>query len=922
MDIPALDDVQRAVAARYEVLDLAGAGGMGAVYRARHRELGHLVAIKVLPPEVAESANRAARFKREAALAAALSHPHIVPVYEFEARPELSFLIMPFVQGRTLEAVLDERKRLPLDEVLPVVRAIGGALDFAHARGVVHRDVKPSNILQEEGTGRTLLTDFGVARGTPTPTGSLTAPGTAVGTPDYMAPEQFSGGDAVDGRADLYALAVVAFEALTGTLPAMRAERPVLARALQGAVPRLRGALAAALVAPLAPAPADRPATAGAWLAQLDRAQRRRWRRVVPLGLPVIVVLGVGGRALCRAGVVCRAAPASRAIAVLPFSVLGTSPFSSPRQLAETFIGRFAPVEGFQEVLSLGKVVAQAGPGPVSPSEADTVARELGARYFVQGQAVFRGDRVQITATLYQVGGHRPKGTAMVDTTVGAISDALDRAWGQLLGSSFAPNRYGTLPQGKDALVGYLDAERAFRDGDYAAAQEGYDRVITLDPAFSLARFRRALVIAQVDPTGDSVHAAIQGALRHQTGLSPADSLMLDGYAQLLERGDGDAALARFFAATRVAPNQPLAWFVLGEYYAHFGTLYGQRLESAEEAFNRVRDLVPQFAPAIAHLISLAYLRGDRQETQRLMAEYRRLDSTSVVAQVVGIADTLLFGAGATKLALVNRGLERRPFEVLAFLAVQAAAFGSDDDRQGPGRRVLRALQARAATPAERQRALRLGMAADLRYGWTDSARARLAVAPAGAQHEHDLWVLLARATGLPPLGDAAAAAGQLSASLRTGGDALDPVPLWLLAVAGPVRSRAGHATRLRALAADSAASPLAVSLSRDLDARHQLAAGDTARALGSWREATRRYAVLSVPSGLLASLWPLRLELVRLTMARRDSTAAEAACSTFDGLMGYVDQVAWPEVGRLCAPWRPGITARLPPESAGAGPR
>jgi len=618
---------------------------------------------------------------------------------------------------------------------------------------------------------------------------------------------------------------------------------------------------------------------------------------------------------------VCRAALASRAIAVLPFSVLGTSPFSSPRQLAETFIGRFAPVEGFQEVLSLGKVVAQAGPGPVSPSEADTVARELGARYFVQGQAVFQGDRVQITATLYEVGARRPKGNAMVDTVVGAISDALDRAWGQLLGSSFAPNRYGTLPRGKDALVAYLDAERAFRNGAYADAQEAYDRVIALDTAFSLARFRRALVIAQVDPTGDSVHAALQGAVQHQTGLSPADSLMLEGYAQLLERGDGDSALAQFRAATRVAPNQPLVWFVLGEFYAHFGTLYGQRLESAEDAFNRVRDLVPQFAPAIAHLISFAYLRGDRQETQKLMSEYRRIDSTSVVAQLVGIGDTLLFGTGSTKLALMNRGLERRPFEVLAFLAVQAAAFGSDDDRQGPGRRVLRALQARAATPTERQRALRMGMAADLRYDWTDSARARLAAALAGAQHEHDLWVLLARATRLPGLGDADAAASRLAASLATG-DRTDPVPQWwLLAVAGPAGSRAGHVARLQALAtADSA--PLAVSLALDLDARRHLAAGDTMRALTRWREATRRYAVLSVPSGLLASLWPLRLELVRLTMARRDSTAAEAACGTFDGLMGYVDQVALPEVGRLCAAWRPGIIGRPPHESAGAGPR
>src|SRR5260370_1407950 len=285
---------------------------------------------------------------------------------------------MPFVQGRTLEAILDERKRLPLGEVLSVVRAIGAALDFAHARGVVHRDVKPANILQEEGTRRTLLTDFGVARAVNTPTGSLTAPGTAVGTPDYMAPEQVGGGDAVDGRADLYALAVVAFEALTGTLPAIRAERPALTRALQGAVPRLPRAVAAALVAPLTAAPADRPATAGAWLAQLDRARRGRWRQTVAPTLAVLILLGLGGRALCRARVVCRAAPASHAIAVLPFSVLGTSPFSSPRQLAETFIGRFAPVEGFKEVLSLRRGVTQMGPGPVPARPCHGTGRSYG----------------------------------------------------------------------------------------------------------------------------------------------------------------------------------------------------------------------------------------------------------------------------------------------------------------------------------------------------------------------------------------------------------------------------------------------------------------------------------------------------------------------------------------------------------------
>jgi protein kinase-like protein len=902
---PPLEDVQRAVGTRYTVEALAGTGGMGAVYRARHRELGHEVAIKVLPPEVAHSTMRQARFKREAALAARLSHPHIVPVYEFETREGLSFLIMPFVAGRTLEAVLETRDRPAPGDVLRVVREIGAALDFAHARGVVHRDVKPSNILIEEGTARALLTDFGVAQADPSQGGgSLTAPGAPIGTPDYMAPEQVSA-ENVDGRADLYALAVVVFEALTGTLPGTHVERGTLARALAAAQPALSGALSRALVAPLATLPADRPATAEAWLRSIQEARRGRRRVAVALGTVALLAAALGGRALCRAGVVCRPVPTGRAIAVMPFAVIGTSPFSSSTQLAEVFVSRFAPVDEYDGVVSLGKVLTRSGPRAVGQSEADTIARDLGARYFVLGDATFGGDSLHLTARLYEVGRRAPSGTAAVTASLGATSDALDRAWGQLLGSSFAPSRYGTLPQGKDALVAYLDAERAFRDGGYGRAAAAYDRVIALDSTFSLARFRRALVIAQVDPTGDSVDAALRGALRHQSGLSPADSLMLDGYAELLERGDGGAALTSFRAATRVAPDQPLAWFVLGEFHAHFGALYGQSADSAVEAFNRSLDLVPQYAPAIAHLISFAYLRGDRAETRRLMDQYRKLDSASVVAQVIGIADTLIFGSPAAKLAVVGRegsgngALERRPFEVLAFLATQAAAFGSDADRQGPGRRVLRALQARAATPAERERALRMGVAADLRYGWLDSARARLAAAPSDAQAERDRWMLLPRAAGLDPLGTPAAVAAAASRLASRSLAAGDPVSHWLLALAGPSGVQPAHAARLRALAATGA--PLAAGLSLDLEARRRLAARDTAGARSQWELATQRYEVLSVPSGLVASLWPIRLAELRVAVARGDSTVAESLCGTFAELIGYTDQAAWPQVMRLC---------------------
>src|SRR6266513_1348995 len=162
MQPPALEDVQRAIGDRYEILSAVGAGGMGFVYSARHLTLGHVVAVKVLPLEVAASEMRLRRFQQEAALAASLAHPHIVPVYDFGVRAGITFLIMPFVRGRTLEGML-ARERPSLDAALRVAREIGAALDHAHERGVVHRDVKPSNILIDGDTGRAMLTDFGVA---------------------------------------------------------------------------------------------------------------------------------------------------------------------------------------------------------------------------------------------------------------------------------------------------------------------------------------------------------------------------------------------------------------------------------------------------------------------------------------------------------------------------------------------------------------------------------------------------------------------------------------------------------------------------------------------------------------------------------------------------------------------------------------
>ena len=894
MQTPDLDAVQRAVGDRYEVLSLAGVGGMGAVFRARHRTLGHIVAVKVLPPDVAASTMRHERFRREATLGASLDHPNIVRVYDFDTREGISFLIMTFVRGDTFEERLRSDAHVPTDHILRMVREIADALGYAHRRGIVHRDVKPSNILLDEDSGRALLADFGIARVEGTGESSLTQPGAAIGTPGYMAPEQAASGR-VDGRADLHSLAAVAFEALGGGPPAFKADRAGLVRALRTVRPDVSARLATALVAPLAEQPEDRPATAAAWLAALGRAEVRPWRPwaaagVLAVGGAVALRFLLGSHEACR---LPRDAPAR--LAVMPFAVLGTPPYPAT-QLPEYFISRFRPVERLTEVVSFGRVVAQIASEHPSNEEAQALACRLGAKFFVQGSVAYVGPTVTLQATLYE--GGRARRSAKAEGRVGAEeSEVMDRVWAGLY-PEFTPGADATLPNGgPEALAAYLNAEAAFRRGDYRTARDEYTRVIRADSGFAIGRLRLALVAAQVDPTEQGFGTALRGALGHQGGLSPADSLLLDGFTRLLAEGDGLAALDRFKRATEQAPTYSQAWYVLGEFYYHFAGLFDETVGEAGVAFNRVLDLDPRFSPAIAHLISLAHQGGDRRETADLIHRYLRIDSTSVVAEAVGIADTLILGSAPAQLALL-RTVCRHSFLALEYLAFQAAEFGTPVQRTGPARVVLRCLEQRGATDAERARILRMGVAADLAAGWADSARLRLARATGGsAGRERDLWVLLAHATGLPALGDWHSAAERVRARLDAAADT-DAVAHWLLARLGVDRSR--HAAALARLAAGKRG-PLPASLAADLEARDALARRDTTRALRLWDGATRRYAVLSVPLELVASLWPLRLDMARVAAASRDSTIAPRACRSFETLMGYVDQVVQPEVQRLC---------------------
>ena len=209
------DLVREALAAEYEIIEELGRGGMALVYRARDRQLEREVAIKVLPFSLAFDAEFVERFQREARTAAQLEHPNIIPIYRVGRSGRVIYFVMKFLRGGSLSTVLQERKKLTPPEIRRLLLEAGSALGYAAQRGIVHRDIKPDNIMFDE-FGQCLLTDFGIAKAASGQ--KLTGTGMSIGTPHYMSPEQ-ARAQSIDGRSDIYSLGVVAYQCLAGVVP-------------------------------------------------------------------------------------------------------------------------------------------------------------------------------------------------------------------------------------------------------------------------------------------------------------------------------------------------------------------------------------------------------------------------------------------------------------------------------------------------------------------------------------------------------------------------------------------------------------------------------------------------------------------------------------------------------------------------------
>jgi len=350
--------LQAALAGEYSLQRELGRGGMGIVYLARDVQLDRDVAIKVLPSHLARAAESRERFLREARTAAGLSHPHIVPIHRVGEAGGFVFFVMSYVEGETLGERLRARGPLPPADAARVLREVAWALAYAHGRGIVHRDVKPDNILLEAGTGRALVTDFGIAHGGTHP-GPDTDLGKVMGTAHFMSPEQAANAP-IDGRSDLYGLGVVGYLAVSGRLPFEAPNVPALlvrqateappgvARVAPGLPPALAAAIdrclardpaarfpdGEALAAALAPAPDARPAlppTLRAWLAARNPllVPYMAWSA----GFTVLTAGNVYANAIGNPGSSWRDVALLATIALLPlFPIVGFHLYQARRQ--------------------------------------------------------------------------------------------------------------------------------------------------------------------------------------------------------------------------------------------------------------------------------------------------------------------------------------------------------------------------------------------------------------------------------------------------------------------------------------------------------------------------------------------------------------------------------------------------------------
>lgn len=630
------------LADRYIVERELGRGGMATVYLAEEKKHGRKVAIKVLRPEIT-AALGTERFLREIGIAARLSHPHIVPLIDSGKAGGLLYYVQPHVPGGSLRERLTEARRLPLKDALRIAQEVGAGLDFAHRKGFVHRDVKPENILLAD--GHAVLADFGVARACRDAEAGdrVTEIGLAVGTPEYMSPEQASGESELGAASDVYSLACVIYEMLAGEPPFTgNSPRAVMAqhvterpRPVRGLRPEVPLTVERALAHALEKDPDQRFASTAEFVAAL----------VAPDGSAIL------------------SPTATRSIAVLPF--VNASPDAENEYLSDgitdELIDALAKISGLR-VSSRTSAFALKG----KSLDVRAVGALLGASVVLEGTVRKAGDRLRITAQLTSTDDGRLLWSQRYDRQLVDVFTIQDEIAGTIVStlratmftdlSEHVPRRYteniqayglylkGRYAWGKrtkegvDEAVGFFE-QAITADPNYAPAYAGLADSYALDVDYraipvadSYARAkeyaRKALAL---DETVPSAHASLAWTLfiydwdwegaerefRRAIELNPRYASAHHWFAFLLcSRGQHDAALLEAHTALELDPASVSIRRAVGWLYH-----YARRYESAHDHLARAIEMNPTAVETYRILAQNFAIRGRLEEAERIFRE-------------------------------------------------------------------------------------------------------------------------------------------------------------------------------------------------------------------------------------------------------------------------------------------------------------
>ena len=731
-----MEDLRARLAAallgRYTIEREIGRGGMSVVFLARDLRNERRVALKALRPDIAHALG-SDRFLREIKVAAGLTHPHILPLFDSGVADGLLFYTMPYVEGESLRHRLQREERLPVPDAVTIARDVADALAYAHSQNIVHRDIKPENILIE--AGHPVVSDFGIARAISAANESrMTGSGIVVGTVEYMSPEQAAGDD-LDGRSDIYSLACVLYEMLAGRPPSARqtpsGHVPVLSDQRRDIPVEVDYAVEVAL----SHQPNERFATARDFADALGpvsgTASGARWKRVwrrwgaVAAGL-VLAIGAVGVLLLPR---LAAAKLDASLYVVVPFGHrAGAAPkLINGDQCESVLLQAFGRWEDVRLVdgLRVHDLRSRSGVDSLTLERALSIARDLGSGRLIWGEVAQFQDTVQVRAALYDV---RRGGTTIRAHTVRFGADTRDiesqfqaLADSLLLGHTASPDAAAGVV-GTRVLAAWQQYEQgrtALADWNLAGAERGFRAALELDPVYAHANLWLAQTLAWAgQPTSQWRANAIMSARASETLGIRDRSLAL----ALVHVANAEYRLA-CTEYSRILARDSLdfaAWFGMGECQARdrvvvrdpasaSGWRFRSSFHAAAQAYQRALELVPSVHRAFAGVAFLRlprlfyaepniYRRGYAVEKDTsLFGAWPALSRDTLAFTPVPLADLFASKAGTVPASL-NAAVAQNRDAVRRIALTWVSAFPNSADAHEALARVLESLGELAET--------------------------------------------------------------------------------------------------------------------------------------------------------------------------------------------------------------------------------